>query len=178
ESPPQPQTASADDKPMAAFMGAKWGISVNEFLQTFRYRDRLKKRGGLFHVSGFYIKRFRVNDDLTFKKIAFFFTPEDESQKLKLKKQNYDRLFLDKVMIWVKPIQYETYYKAFENKYGEPTKFLGNEAIWIDEELDRVIYMKKYREMLYGGYTLMAPFAGKLPDVAKVANKMDKLFGD
>ena len=144
------------ENPMESFMGAKWGQNVNEFLNTFNNADKLKK------YQGFYLLKFKLGETII-KEIDFNFSPKGE-EKVKFKKNNYDKLFFSQVIFHITPDQYDEIFDIFIMKYGEPfkkneyeiqnrmgAKFLQKEAIWVDNDIERMIYALKYRNKIDEG---------------------------
>ncbi len=144
------------ENPMASFMGAKWGQNVNEFLNTFSNADKLKK------YQGFYLVNFKLGDTII-KEIDFNFSPKGEG-KVKFKKNNYDQLFFSEVIFHITPDQYDEIFDIFVLKYGEPfkkndyeiqnrmgAKFQQKESIWVDTDIERMIYAIKYRNQIDEG---------------------------
>lgn len=160
------QTPGED--PMASFMGAKWGMSAEEFTTHFKYKDQYKTEKDEF----FMLENFELAGQVI-KKIRFKFEPKG-NQDSKLIKKNYNHLSLTEAYMYIKPDQFETLLQVFKTKYGEPTKydefetrdsagasFLQKVARWEDQNIKRLIIMEKMASKLVDGIITFIPIKSK-----------------
>jgi hypothetical protein len=155
---------STGENPMASFMGAKWGINAESFMQHFRYKNQIRKEKDEF---------FSLNDfelgGMVIKKIRFKFETQG-TQDEKLLKKNYNNLFLTEVYMYMKSDQFETLLQIFKTKYGDPTKydefetrdssgnsFLQKVARWEAQDIKRLITMEKQASILVDGTVMFIP---------------------
>lgn len=158
------EAQEAGENPMTSFMGANWGMSAEDFANTFKYKDEIKNEKEEF---------FALNDfelaGMTIKKIRFKFAPKG-NQDEKLAKRNYANLFLTEVYMYMKSDQFETLLQIFKTKYGDPTKydefetrdavgksFLQKVARWTDKGIKREIIMEKQASKLVDGTVMFIP---------------------
>jgi hypothetical protein len=162
------------ENPMASFMGAKWGMSAEEFTTHFMYKDQYKTEKDEF----FMLENFELAGQVI-KKIRFKFEPRG-NQDSKLIKKNYNHLFLTEAFMYTKPDQFETLLQVFKTKYGEPTKYdefetrdsVGNSfmqkvARWEVQNIKRLIIMEKQASKLVDGIIMFIP----IKPVEKVEKK-------
>jgi hypothetical protein len=167
----------AGENPMTSFMGAKWGMSAEDFTNHFRYRDDLKKEKDEF----FALDNFELGG-MVIKKIRFKFDASGNKDE-KLLKKNYNHLFFSEAFMYMKSEQFETLLQIFKTKYGDPTKydefetrdssgnsFLQKVARWEAQDIKRLIIMEKQASKLVDGLTMFIPIKPK----AKVEKK-DKI---
>lgn len=165
------------ENPMATFMGAKWGMSAENFTQHFRYFNQIKKEKDEF----FALDNFELAG-MVIKKVRFKFDPKG-NQDDKLVKRNYNHLFLSEAFMYMKSDQFETLLEVFKTKYGEPTKydefetrdssgnsFLQKVARWEAQDIKRLIIMEKQASKLVDGITMFIPIKAKKP-----VEKKDKI---
>jgi hypothetical protein len=160
---------NAGENPMASFMDASWGMSATAFTQDFKYKGELRKDDYFFYLHNFDL------GELVLPKIKFKFETK-EGQQEKLRKSNYDSIFLTEIFIFIKPEQFEPLLKIFKVKYGEPSKydefevrdssgksFLQKVARWNDENLKRMIIMERQASKLVDGMVTLIPIKEKAP---------------
>jgi len=158
------EAQEAGENPMASFMGATWGMSAEDFLNNFKYRDQIKNEKDEF----FMLENFELAGQMV-KKIRFKFEPKG-NQDAKLLKKNYGHLFLTEAFMYIKPDQFETLLQVFKTKYGEPTKydefetrdsvgssFLQKVARWENQNIKRLIIMEKLASKLVDGIITFIP---------------------
>ncbi len=156
------------ENPMASFMGAKWGMSAEEFTTHFKYKDQYKTEKDEF----FMLENFELAGQVI-KKIRFKFEPKG-NQDSKLIKKNYNHLFLTEAFMYTKPDQFETLLQVFKTKYGEPTKydefetrdsaggsFIQKVARWENQDIKRLIIMEKMASKLVDGIVTFIPIKPK-----------------
>jgi hypothetical protein len=171
------QEAQPGENPMASFMGAKWGMSAEDFSNHFRYRDEIKKEKDEF----FALDNFELAG-MVIKKVRFKFDPRG-NQDDKLIKRNYNHLFLTEAFMYMKSDQFETLLQIFKTKYGDPTKYdefetrdsSGNSVLqkvarWEAQDIKRLIIMEKQASKLVDGITTFIPIRPKKP-----VEKKDKI---
>ena len=162
------EAPSAGESPLASFMGAKWGMSAEDFSNHFRYSDQIKKEKDEF----FALDNFELGG-MVIKKIRFKFDAKGNKDD-KLTKRNYNHLFLSEAFMYIKPDQYETLLQIFKTKYGEPTKsdefetrdssgnsFLQKVARWEAQDIKRLIIMEKQASKLVDGIITFIPIKPK-----------------
>jgi hypothetical protein len=174
---------SSGENPMSSFMGCNWGMSANTFSQEFMYKDELRKDDDFYYLSNFEL------GDLVIKKIKFKFETRDGKQ-LKLRKKDYDNLYLTEIFIFMKPEQFETLLQIFKVKYGEPKeldefevrdsagkRFLQKVARWEDETIKRLIVMERQASKLVDGMVMFIPKKekGKVVKKDKIKEAADKI---
>jgi hypothetical protein len=160
---------STGENPMATFMGAKWGMSAENFMQHFRYNDQIKKEKDEF----FSLDNFELGG-MVIKKIRFKFEASGNKDE-KLVKKNYNHLILTEIFMYIKPDQFETLLQIFKTKYGEPTKYdefetrdsAGNSSLqkvarWEAQDIKRLIIMEKQASKLVDGLTMFIPIRAKV----------------
>ncbi|MGD2091353.1 MAG: hypothetical protein PVH61_34570 [Candidatus Aminicenantes bacterium] len=158
-----------DENPMASFMGAKWGMSAEDFTEHFRYKDDLKKEKEEF----FALDNFELGG-MIIKKIRFKFDARGNKDE-KLLKKNYNHLFLSEAFMYMKSDQFETLLQIFKTKYGDPTKydefetrdasgnsFLQKVARWEAQDIKRLIIMEKQASKLVDGTVMFIPIKPKV----------------
>jgi hypothetical protein len=175
----QAEPASGEN-PMASFMNAKWGISAQEFSQTFEYSSKLKKSDQFYQLEDFDLAT------LTIKKIKFKFESKVDEKLTLRSSRNLDQLYLTEVLMLTKPEDFETLLQIFKVKYGEPTKYDEFEvrdsagekfpqkvARWENKEINRMIVMEKQASKLIDGMVMFIPIEKEKPkekkDVIKTA---------
>jgi hypothetical protein len=168
---------STGENPMATFMGAKWGMSAEDFTQHFRYKNQIRKDKDEF---------FSLNDfelgGMVIKKIRFKFEASG-NKDVKLVKKDYNHLFLTEIFMYIKPDQFETLQQIFKTKYGEATKydefetrdssgnsFLQKVTRWEAQDIKRLIIMEKQASKLVDGIAMFIPIRPKVK-----AEKKDKI---
>jgi len=163
------EAMNSEGNPMASFMSANWGMSATAFTQDFKYKNQLKKDDYFYYLLEFDL------GELVLPKIKFKFEGKDGQQE-KLRKSNYDSIFLTEIFIFIKPEQFETLLKIFKVKYGEPknydefevrdssgNSFLQKVARWEDDKLKRMIIMERQASKLVDGMVTLIPIKEKVP---------------
>jgi len=154
---------SAEENPMASFMGAKWGVSATYFEQNFPYQSQLKKDDEFFYLNDFKL------GDLKIYRIKFKFKGLSGTD-MKLSKRNMDSLFLTEAYMFIKPEQFETLFDIFKLKYGEPAKydefetrdstghkFFQKVARWESKDIKRMIIMERQASKIVDGVIMFIP---------------------
>lgn len=158
------ESQSRGENPMATFMGAKWGMNAEDFMQHFKYKNQIRKeKDEFFSLNDFELGGMVIN------KIRFKFEASGNKDE-KLVKKNYNHLFLTEVFMYMKSDQFETLLQIFKIKYGEPTKydefetrdssgnsFLQKVARWEAQDIKRLIIMEKQASKLVDGTVMFIP---------------------
>lgn len=148
---------SAKGNPFALFMGMKWGTNAAEFKAKFKYELGT-------YPKGFYISNFPLGA-LEIKLISLIFKNIGTEKDLKFKEEKYAQFIFDKVVMNIKPDQFESLLDIFTKKYGKPLKledskiqnrmgaeFLQTIAYW--EKDDRAIGLYRYGNKIDEGFAI------------------------
>lgn len=138
------ETVTPKVSPMATFMGEKWGVNVNDFLKSFKYKDDLKIFDDGAGNQAYSLENFKLTQSISIKKILFYFLVKDGKTELPMVKENYDKLFLSVVMMLIEPSQYDELMLVLIEKYGKPVKSKETVATWENIDLKRTIILNKY----------------------------------
>ncbi len=168
------EAQAAGENPMASFMGAAWGMSAEDFMNNFKYRDQIKNEKDEFFV----LNDFELGG-VIIKKIRFKFEPKG-NQDAKLLKKNYTHLFLTEIFMYMKSEDFETLLPIFKTKYGEPAKsdefetrdsagnaFLQKVARWEAQDIKRLIIMEKLASKLVDGTVMFIPIKPQVKEEPK-----------
>jgi hypothetical protein len=155
------------ENPMASFMGRKWGLDALIFSQTFVPKYEASKV-----KDGFVLDYFELGY-LWLSRIYFVFKQKKGEKRIKFKEKNYDKFFLNRVVIRFFPSQFDELYEVFKLKYGKPTeykesvvqnrmgaKFDQKFAYWIDANIERGIMMRKFDQNLDEGIIIYMDTSG------------------
>ena len=177
------QTVSPTEKPMASFMGAKWGESMSYFKANFKYAKALHDSG-----FGYYIYSHTIGD-VSIGEVYFVFKVNDSDELRSIEKNERNVAKFSTVQFSIKPEQYEPLFKIFKEKYGDPfkediseiqnrmgAKFEQRVAIWVDDEIKRKVTLSKYAGKIDKGLASFDPIIGV--DADKEKEKLKKAAED
>ncbi|MCP4148049.1 MAG: hypothetical protein GY757_09905 [bacterium] len=147
---PAPEPKKVEPKNMEKIMDMPWGIGIDEFLTTFKHRNRLEIETPklLYRLNNFKLGSAWVE-------LTFYFTDSG----------------LVGTTIDMRSKDFEGLLKVFETKYGKPTnyketgiqnglgaKFTQKTAIWLNEQIKREIIIEKYTEGINLGMVAFSPW--------------------
>jgi hypothetical protein len=166
---------AAEESPMASFMGAKWGVTIKDFAETFKYKDKISMGRGAW--PNYTMRRFQLGE--TKVTIMFMFYTQD-NERMKVTPESENKLILRDVMFIIFPEQFDSLKLILTEKYGKPTdyketevanklgrKFLQKEAIWMDKSINRMIHLKRFTDTIEYGEVMFKPIKIELSKTAK-----------
>lgn len=137
---------------MSSFMGAKWGVSIKDFKETFKHKDKISLGIGAWPN---YTLRFFKLGEIKVTVMFLFYTKGNK--RMKVTDENGHELLLRDVEITITPNQYESLLSILTAKYGKPdisTKLISK---WDNKKLNRKIELKRYSDSMEYGAAWFTP---------------------